>query len=115
MYHSGFSSKGCQYATLTANLQKEGITKETRKRTVCDMFALSEEELAASIKRVMSVLCANEYFQHVFDKSILDAKPKEIETLLSNPEKYKTWRPSAKKIEFSELVTTLEFLLINLR
>ena len=115
MYHDPSSAKGCGHARLIATTQKEGVSKEAKKRAVCEFFSLEEEDLAISIRRVISVLCVSEFFKHVYDKSIMDARPKELEALGEYEARYNAWRVNSKKIEFQEFLKTLVFLKNNLR
>jgi hypothetical protein len=116
MYHNEASARCCSYSALNTSLHRDvTLTKEARKKVVCDFFRLEEAELAVAIRRLIAVMCVNEFFTHLFDKSILDARPKEIESLLGCGPKYEAWRPSAKKVPYTEVVTTVEFLKANMR
>lgn len=115
MYHDdGATIKGCRYAKVHEALHKDTLPKEVKKRTVCQLFTIEEDDLAVAIRRVMNTLCVSEYFNYVYEKSILDARPKEFAALAESEERYNAWRPSAKKIAFSDLIATLEFLKNNL-
>lgn len=97
-------------------MHKEAINKDTKKKVVGQLFSLEEAELGVAIRRVMNVLHVNEFYTYVYDKNIMEARPKELADLASawGEEKYLAWRPSAKKVPFPIIVTTLDFLKNNL-
>lgn len=114
MYNDPSSIKGCKYAQVHEALHRGIIPKEVKKKAVCQLFSLEEDDLAVAIRRVMNVLHANEFFNHLFEKSIMEARPKELALLAESEDKYLAWRPSAKKIPFSEMIATIDFLKSNL-
>lgn len=115
MYHNTDSAKCCSYSNLNASLHRDAtITKEMRKKVVCEFFKIEEADLAVSIRRLVSVLMVNEFFYHVYDKDVLEARPKELQALKDRKESFERWKPSAKKISFDELVNTVDFLQTNL-
>lgn len=119
MYHrESIPATHCGHIQITTGVQN-AAGKESKRAYVCKTFSIEDDQLAIEVRRVMAVLCANEYFNHVYEKSILEARPKELLALADKESadsrgKYEAWRPSSKKISFEELVATLEFLKNNL-
>lgn len=113
-YEPGVSIKGCRYAKIQEAMSREGMSKDIRKRTVCHLFSIDEADLGVAVRRVVAVLCASEYFEYVYEKSILDARPKELTALAKDENRYLLWRPSARKVSFEDLVQTISFLQTNL-
>lgn len=78
------------------------------------MFDMSVEETNVAVRRVIAVLCVNEYFRYIFDKEVTEAKAKEMDLLKTQPERYEAWKSNARKIRFTDLITTIDFLKQNL-
>ena len=77
---------------------------------MAEVFGTDEEETETAIRRVVSVLCLNEYFKHIYGKDVTEAKKKELLAIQTDPVRYSLWKPGSNKVPFDFLVTTIDFL-----
>jgi hypothetical protein len=114
-YRRSSEPNGCGYAKITAITKNFDLDKAVRKEAIAKIYKLDVEDVNVALKRVVSVVCLSEYFEYAYSKSVLDAKKKELEDLKLSIERYQAWKANSKKIPFSSLVESIDFLLINLR
>ena len=114
MYNRSGFDNSCAHKTITLIREGEPDKKE-RRRAVSQIFGTSEEETETAIRRVVSVLCLNEYFKYVFGKSVTEAKKKELLELQLDAVRYTMWKTGSKKVPFDHLVRTIDFLLNEMR
>lgn len=114
MYNrSGFESH-CSYKAIQAIREGEG-SKQEKRQSIAAIFGTDEEETEVAIRRIVSVLCLNEYFKHIFGKEVSEATARELRELRIDPVRYQVWRPGSKKIPFEHLVSTIDFLFNEMR
>lgn len=115
MYHLNSIVNRCGYNTISTIIQKESTSKDSKISEMCKIYSIEEDDLRIATKRIVAVMCASEFFTHVFDKTIMEAHHKELEKLTNDEDRYNSWREGTKKVSFEELVTAIEFLKTNLR
>jgi cyclophilin family peptidyl-prolyl cis-trans isomerase len=114
MYHRRGCLYSCGYERVTKELSFD-MSKEERRKRVAKVFNVDDEDLVVAMRRTMSVVCLSEFYSYVYAKDILDAKPKELDSLKSDPAKFETWRQGSKKISFGDLVSAIDFVQTNLK
>jgi hypothetical protein len=114
MYHKKAFKNHCSHAAITT-LRGKGLSKVDLKAKVADVFGVDVEDAEIAIRRVVSLVCLNEYFTYVFGKTLMDAKPKELEEIRADQVRYEGWRCGSKKVSFRALVDSIDFVSNNLK
>ena len=97
------------------SLRESESSKNEKREKIAAAFRLDVSEIESSVRRVVSVMCLNEYFKHIYGKSVIDARKSELTSLISDPTRYQMWRQESRKVSFEHIVMSIDFLLKQLR
>lgn len=112
-FRKGFKNK-CLHGHLQ-DLRGRGLPRVELKAKVAGVYGVDLEETEVAIKRLVSVLCLNEYFRYSYGKDLLEARAGELAALRSDQTRYEKWKAGSKKIPFKHLVAAIDFVSTNLR
>lgn len=114
MYHKKAFKNHCANAAVTG-LRGKGLPKAELKARMADVYGVDVEETEIAIRRVVALLCLNEYFMYVFGKQLMEAKAKDLADVKSNQVRYDAWRSGSRKVSFVALSASVDFVLTNLK
>lgn len=115
MYHRKNDPNRCGYHRIQSIANNKNSDKEERKAALAKAYRVDVEELDAALRRVVAVVCLNEYFRYVYGKDLLEAKQKELLALKIDVERYMGWKQSSKKVKFALIQEAIDFILNNLK
>lgn len=121
----GCSVSACQFnrrSTPTGCLQPKvmelrnrGLPSVELRAKLSTLFGVDAGETEAAVRRVVSLLCLNEYFRFCFGKDLMEARARELNELAADPERYAAWKAGTKKTPFSAIVSSVAFVKTNLK
>jgi hypothetical protein len=114
MYHKKAFKNHCANAAILA-LRGKNLGKVELKVRIADVYGVDVEDAEIAIRRVVALLCLNEYFMYVFGKPLIDAKARDLADLKSNQVRYDAWRSGSRKVSFKALTTSIDFVSNNLK
>jgi hypothetical protein len=107
MYHKGPDSNPC-IAKEVRELQEDD---KSRKRQVMKLYKIDEEELDHKVEFIQEVIVAYKFFEHVHEKSLLEARATDLDSIENKEEAFKNWAKNRKiRTPFSKLLSTYNFL-----
>jgi hypothetical protein len=80
---------------------------------VCKIYSMPEEEIRRDINTVSIAVLINCYFEFLFQKPLLDCKPKEVAELRASESRYYAWRKK-KTPSFERVLEVLDLILPKL-
>ena len=104
----------CAHDAIT-ELRGKDLGKVDFKARISEIYGVDVEDAEIAIRRVVAIMCLNEYFVYVFGKQMIEARSKELADLKSNQERYDKWRYGSKKVNFEVLKTSIDFVSNNLK
>ena len=114
MYLKRAFRSNCAHAAIT-ELRSKNLGKVDFKARISEIFGVDVEDTDVAIRRVVAVMCLNEYFVYVFGKKIVEAKAKDLADLRENRVRYENWRAKSKKVSFDVIQTSIDFVSNNLK
>lgn len=114
MYHKKAFKSHCANVAVAA-LRSRNLGKVELKAKIADVYGVDVGEAEVAIRRVVALLCLNEYFMYVFGKQLVEAKAKDLADLRSNQVRYDAWRSGSRKVSFVALIVSIDFVSNNLK
>lgn len=114
MYNKQKQRNHCAHEVVS-NLRSRDLTKAELKAKLSEEYEVDVEDTEVAIRRVVSILCLSEYFLFAFGKQLIEARHKELQELRTNQARYDGWKAGSKKVPFSAIVVSIDFVLINLK
>jgi hypothetical protein len=82
-------------------------------QAVCMVYHVDESSIRKSINDVSMAIMLNSYFEYLFQKPLLDCKPREVNQLRDSEARYYAWRKKPTP-SFNRVLETLDKILPNL-
>lgn len=103
--------ENCEYRSCGTVSSIE--SKEERMLGVCQIYSLTEEEVRRDLNIVSIAVLLNCYFEFLFQKPLLDCRPKEVAELRNSESRYYAWRKK-KTPSFEKVLEVLDLILPKL-
>lgn len=87
--------------------------RDRRLQLTSELYDVTVPELQSSAQNVMIAILLNGFFEHVFNKPILDCTRSELNTLRNSEQQFYAWR-NKERPKFAECLRVLDTIETNL-
>jgi len=87
--------------------------RDRRLQLTSELYDVTVPELQSSAQNVMIAILLNGFFEHVFNKPILDCTHSELTTLRNSEDQFYAWRQKERP-RFAECLRVLDTIETNL-
>lgn len=101
----------CEFSSCQSIIGEDN--REKRLRMTSELYQITVPELQSRAHDVMIAILLNGFFEHVFNKPILDCKKAELEALRKSEAQFYAWRKKERP-KFSECLRVLDIIETNL-
>lgn len=101
----------CEFLACQSIIGEE--RRDKRLQMTTDLYKITAPELQSRAHDVMIAILLNGFFEHVFNKSILDCTASDLKTLRESEEQFYSWR-NKERPKFAECIRVLALIETNL-